>query len=465
MSQQTDKDSPASFSSELSTGAERFLSRVAQHALKNAWQTPEGFVRHFGPTQLMQALAHADKLRARMLVELANVHERIAAKKSLDSAIEDIRLALEEGITTPQAVVECFAADDQVRYLKASTLWSCLFEELFFRFGPTDEEAKQRAIGRMAFLLDCAIEENLLSLKQFADGVGFEVMAEHLPSAELQRIVVSALQGGRQKQPLTEERLLELIPFPKLLGFLPLEVVWSRVIIERVAKTSGFVDAGPESPVSAPPSTRGTSRPGPSSAAPPAPDSRPKSGIKKEEKSSPQVDVEVEESELLVSAVDSAVSSNSAGVDDEVRSGVIDRLRELERLPTRHADLSTPVLLSVESMYADLLQATTDEERSDCIRESFPNDAHLRTAMLALAELLEPSIDVTRPPISDADTDALVKLVVFEERKRKEGDSAVRKSSGRPPPLPMGRSASSVPAAARAPLPMPTLPGSKNNRD
>jgi hypothetical protein len=107
-------------------------------------------------------------------------------------------------------------------------------------------------------------------------------------------------------------------------------------------------------------------------------------------------------------------------------------------------------------MYEDLLEAGTDDERAECIRESFPNETHLRTAMFALAELLEPSIDVTRPPISEVDTEALVKLVVFEERKRKEGEGGVRRSSVRPPPLPIGRSASSIPAArVSAPPPKP----------
>jgi len=61
---------------------------------------------------------------------------------------------------------------------------------------------------------------------------------------------------------------------------------------------------------------------------------------------------------------------------------------------------------------------------------------------LALIELLDPTIDVHKPPISDAEVDALVKVVLFEERQRQEqqgqGGSA-RRSSMRPPPLPTAR--------------------------
>jgi len=448
MSPLTDKDSPAQTSSELPTGAERFLSRVAQHTTKNGWQSPEDFVRHFGPQSLMQALAKADTLRSRLLIELANVHEKIAVKKSIDSAAEDLRLALEEGITTPQAVLEQFGADDQVRYLKPTALFSYLFEDAFYR--ATDDAKKERAVARLAFLIEVALSENLLTLAQMADGIGFEVIAEHLPPAVLKEVVVGALQGGRQKEPLTEQRLLEMVPLVKLLGCLPLEVVWSRVIIERVAKPSGFVD-GAAADALAPPS--GKVSPAESSKTAPT------------DASQPQIEVESEDGELLMPSVESAPMSSPVHPEDEVRTRTLGRLREIERLPPRVEELSTPLLMSIESMYADLFQASTDEERAEAIRDSFPNETHLRSAMLALAELLEPSIDVTRPPISDADTDALVKLVVFEERKRKEGDGGTRRSSLRPPPLPLGRSASSVPAAARAPAAPPPMPGKPGRGD
>jgi hypothetical protein len=163
--------------------------------------------------------------------------------------------------------------------------------------------------------------------------------------------------------------------------------------------------------------------------------------------SKPPVDAEgAKDKELEAPASEVKLEATPASAD-EARVRAVQRLKEIDRLPPHQEDLSTPILLSIESMYEDLLQASSDEERSECIRESFPNDAQLRTAMFALAELLEPGIDVTKPPICDVDTDALVKLVVFEERKRKDGDSSMRRSSVRPPPLPVGRSASSIPAA------------------
>ncbi len=401
----------------------------------------------------MQALADADELRARLLVKLANVHERIAAKKSIASATEDLRLALDENVTSPDAVLELFPADDRVRYLKAPLLWRFMFEDKFYLTTPSDgESAHERAVRRLTFLVSCGLEESLLSLQDVVDGIGFEKIAASLPVEELRRVVTRAMQAGRDKLPLDEERLLDVVPLAKLVSFVPLENIWQNVIVQRIAEPYGFVDESS----------------GPSKAfehdlglATRAAVVTPASASKRPPK--PTTSSPLFQKEEVVSGIDAAPPSSEArGPDDDVRATAVDSLKEIARLPPSYEQLSTPILLSIESMYADLFEAASDEERTECIHESFPNESHLRSAMLALAELLEPSIDVTRPPISEADTEALVKLVVFEERQRKDGTAANR-SSVRPPPLPLGRAASSIPAAARMSVP-PPLPGSKGSR-
>ena len=403
----------------------RFLSRIIQHTLQNDWQTPEDFLQHFGPAELMKSLAKVDVLRSKLLVKLANVHEKIASKKSIESAGEDLRLVLEEGITTPEAILEQYTADDRVKYLKGASLWNFMFEDPFQKTTHADgETAHVRAVRRMTFLIECALDEGILTLEQLADGLGFECIAEHLPPDELRKVLVSALRLGRLKEAMTEPALLDVVELPKLMRHVPLEITWRQVILDRIAKANGWTDGEPANSSEA--DGRGTSAPR---------SSKRGAEVAAAPKSDRSGDAPEPHSEV------------GAGAQDEARVRALQQLRSIERLPPRNEELSTPILLSIESMYEDLLQASSDEERAECIRESFPNDAHLRTAMFALAELLEPSIDVTRPPICDADTDALVKLVVFEERKRKEGDGGMRRSSVRPPPLPMGRSASSIPAA------------------
>jgi len=451
MSHTSEVDSPASYPSDLASTSSRLLSRALQHTLANDWQTSEDFLQHFGPDAIMQALADADELRARLLVKLANVHERIASKKSIASATEDLRLAIDENVTTPDAVLELFPADDRVRYLKAPLLWRFMFEDRFYQTTPSDgESAHERAVKRLTFLVSCGLEESLLSLQDIVDGIGFEQLAASLPVDELRRVVTRAMQVGRDKLPLDEERLLDVVPLAKLIAFVPLESIWQNVIIQRIAEPYGFIgeSAGTRksSEFDSAPNSRATGTPIPASKRPPKPASSP--AIQSEDISFPNE-----------SAPTSSVEAR--GPEDDVRFTAVERLKEIGRLPPSYEQLSTPILLSIESMYADLFEATSDEDRADCIHESFPNESHLRSAMLALAELLEPSIDVTRPPISEADTEALVKLVVFEERRRKDGTAANR-SSVRPPPLPMGRAASSIPAAARMSVP-PPLPGTKRD--
>ncbi len=451
MSHTSEVDSPASYPSDLASTSSRLLSRALQHTLANDWQTSDDFLQHFGPDVIMQALADADELRARLLVKLANVHERIASKKSIASATEDLRLAIDENVTTPDAVLELFPADDRVRYLKAPLLWRFMFEDQFYQTTPSDgESAHERAVKRLMFLVSCGLEESLLSLQDIVDGIGIEKLAASLPVDELRRVVTRAMQVGRDKLPLDEERLLDVVPLAKLIAFVPLESIWQNVIIQRIAEPYGFIgeSAGTRKPseFDSALNFRASGTPIPASKRPPKPASSP--AIQSEDISFP-----------AESAPTSSVEAR--GPEDDVRVTAVERLKEIGRLPPSYEQLSTPILLSIESMYADLFEATSDEDRADCIHESFPNESQLRSAMLALAELLEPSIDVTRPPISEADTEALVKLVVFEERRRKDGTAANR-SSVRPPPLPMGRAASSIPAAVKMSVP-PPLPGTKRD--
>jgi len=146
--------------------------------------------------------------------------------------------------------------------------------------------------------------------------------------------------------------------------------------------------------------------------------------------------------------------------EEEARKRVADKLTGIDRLPPKHDALPTGILLSMESMYAELFQLGTDEEREECIRDSFPNEGHLTMAMLALIELLDPSIDITDPVIRDADVASLIKVVLFEERHRAEQANPSRGSgapappgqSRRPPPLPPGGAGKSTPP----PLPPPS---------
>jgi hypothetical protein len=432
----------SNFKSELKTGAERFLARTMVHALVDGWRTADDFIRHFKPNDLMLGLEKATEVRAKILVQAAGVHERIAKKKSTSSAAEDLRIALDEGVTTPKQILELLPADERVRYLDRTKIWAFIMEDHFW--APNSTSAGERAVDRMTFLLETSLAESLISLQDFADGVSFETISTRLPLKELQRVVRFALDAGRNKTPLTEQNLLDVVPLKSLVGHIPLEHVYKRVIIAKVAQPAGFVAGGSPGEDAWPEDEGGGGE-----------DKGKGRGDKKVEAKKPDEKKIIEEpkrdevsvadlepkSEGSPDLVDEAelmeveMASVRPPAEEEARRKVIERLSAIQRLPPRHAELSTPILLSIESMYADLLAASTDEAREMCIRDSFPNESHLTLALLGLIELLDPSIDVKDPVIRDADADSLIKVVLFEERRRYEqAHPSARPPGGSPPP-------------------------------
>jgi hypothetical protein len=461
----SDGGTGSDFKSSLKAASERFLSQTVVHALERGFRTPDDFLRHFRPADLMQSLEGAPDLRAKILIEGAGVHEKIARKKSTTSAAEDLKLALDEGVTNAAQLLTLLPPDDRVRYLDHKKLWAFTTEDEFW--SPLNAEADvDRALSRVVYLLDNAIRENLLSLQVLTDGITFDSISTRLPLKELQKLVRHALKLGREKKPLSEQELLEAVPLKTLIGFIPLEHVYNNVLVEKVAKPAGFL--GGEGWESARPSAdKVDAKPELAraeeqrkSVPPPKPNQAPAAAAPPK----PQQDSMIEADD----DVDALIQSTRPPAEEEARKKVIDKLTAISRLPPRHDSLTTPVLLSIESMYAELLTASTDEAREMCIRDSFPNEQQLTSALLALIELLDPTIDVNDPVIKDADVDSLIKVVLFEERHRYEQlHPSVRSAPPQaPPPPPV---AGRKPSVAPPPLPRsaalaPPLPEGKRAR-
>src|SRR4051812_4979081 len=236
----SDGGTGSDFKSSLKAASERFLSQTVVHALERGFRTPDDFLRHFRPADLMQSLEGAPDLRAKILIEGAGVHEKIARKKSTTSAAEDLKLALDEGVTNAAQLLTLLPPDDRVRYLDHKKLWAFTTEDEFW--SPLNAEADvDRALSRVVYLLENAIRENLLSLQVLTDGVTFDSISTRLPLKELQKLVRHALKLGREKKPLSEQELLESVPLKTLIGFIPLEHVFNNVVVEKVAKPAGFI--------------------------------------------------------------------------------------------------------------------------------------------------------------------------------------------------------------------------------
>jgi hypothetical protein len=431
--------------SNLPTGRERFLADVVQFAFTDGWRSPDDFLRHFGPRTLINGLANDEPLKVRVLTSTTRVNERLAARKTNASAAEDLALALDSGLTNAEQLLALIPPDDRVRNLDASKLWAFLTEIEFWKGQADDPRERERYVQRVTFILESALHEGVLRLQDIADGIGFKRIANSLPRAELQRVVEHALSRAREGQRLTEEQLLEAVPLRSLMAHIPLEHTWSEVVLARLARPLQFVAALPEeAPRSRrmpppPPSRKGTSRP------PRTGSSFPESLLELQrglEQSAPPGPSEQLEELIALTAEDSEATINfeidtrldvkahrdePRGVDDEPneRVRVTEALARLGRLPPQEPELTLPILLSIESMYAELSHAIDDDQRYTIVRDAFPNQTHLRVALIALIRLLDEGRRTTDAVLLEADGDALIRTLLFEERRLNEATSTL----------------------------------------
>jgi hypothetical protein len=426
--------------SRLPTGRERFLVTLLDYAMDEGWRTSRDFLRHFSPRVLMESLAGDDELRARILIGTTRVNERLAPRKTVASAAEDLALALEEGVTDADKLLTFISPDDRVRHLDPSKLWSFLSEVEFWKGEAADAQERDRYVRRVTFIVERALAEGVLRLQDVADGIGFKRIATCLPRAELQRVVEHALSRAREGQRLTEEQLLEAVPLRALMTHIPLEHTWNEVIVTRLAKPLGFIAPTPEEAARArrlpppPPSrSRSTStaarydssllpdsftelQRGLDRTSPPLSNDDLEELVAVSEDDSQETQIHMElETRIDVKVHRADEASGSLDGPSELER-VTTALRNIGRLPDPDPEITLPILLSIESMYAELGQSHDETERYTVVRDAFPNQNHLRVALLALIRLLDPGRRSAEGGLAEADADLLIRTLLFEER-------------------------------------------------
>jgi hypothetical protein len=236
---QTEAAAPA-FTSKLKEGRQRFLSLVVEHALVHGRRTPDDFIRHFPPTAIMTGLKNQPRLRGQILVMATGLKEKIAVKKSAESAAEDLQVALDEAETDAAAVLELFQADDRVRYLDAASLWSFLVEGEFWNATVSKKEEFERAKDHLAFMLETALAEKLITHRDVVEGVTVGEIVMRLPKGELHKIIEGALSNAHRGAPFTELDLMATIPPATLLKYVPLPHLYSAVLEPKIALAHGY---------------------------------------------------------------------------------------------------------------------------------------------------------------------------------------------------------------------------------
>lgn len=267
------------FVSGLGKGREAFHSEVTEYCLRVGERTPEDFLRAFSCSKIMISLASRPMERARIISELTGVHERVANKLSPENAGETLQIALDEGVTTPKDIVRLFQADDRQRYLNRHELWAFDVAGEPWKASGNDSAAHSRAEKYIAYILDRAIENLLISHEDIVSGLGVVKLAGWLPSELLGQIIEASL---KKSDKFTEEDLLHAAPPSSLVTHVPLDYIWEKVVVPLIAQQHDYAlksgggggGDGENKPAASDPSDSWSMRPAPE----PAPKSEKGSG-------------------------------------------------------------------------------------------------------------------------------------------------------------------------------------------
>lgn len=231
------------FVSELYAGPDRFLALVVEQGLESGRIRSEDFVRHFPPTRMMQALAGRPNLRASILTIATGIRSAIALKKSPESAGQDLQIALDEGETDAESVVELFGPDDRVRYLPKPALWALVTEGEPWRADPGDPSAVQSARDFVLFVLEQALADDLIAASDVVEGLTLDALVRLLPRSGLADLLEAVLELGRWGEPFTAEDLLNAATPSVMVEHVPLTTLWEHVIVPKAIEPYGLLEA------------------------------------------------------------------------------------------------------------------------------------------------------------------------------------------------------------------------------
>lgn len=237
------------FVSTLEEGRQRFLARAIEHGLKRGRRTPGDFLRHFPPSAIMKGLENNATLRAFILASTTGIKEKIALKKTWEDAAADLKLAVDERETSAEAIVELFTADDRVRHLDEQKLWLFLTEGEFWNA----DDAGGINRTHIAYLLDAALEEELLDQRDVVEAITVNELANRLPREHLGAVLRCALDNGEKRRTFTAVDLLASAGPRVLVQHVPLAHIWNAVVRPRIARRHGYEGSTEHSAVNSAP--------------------------------------------------------------------------------------------------------------------------------------------------------------------------------------------------------------------
>ena len=207
-------------------------------------RSAEDFITHFSPRVIMAAIGSDADLRSLLLEQTLGTKRKVGLRKSPTSAGDDLQIALEEGVTSPEAIVQLFSADHRARCLDGAELWAYAIEPEFWLATVDAGDAWSMGRDHIAFILERALAEQLVTARDVVEGLTLALLVHYLPEPVVESVLAGTLRQARIHEPFAEDDLLQLVPPAILAEHLPLVEIWERVVVPCIAEQHGLV-AGP----------------------------------------------------------------------------------------------------------------------------------------------------------------------------------------------------------------------------
>ncbi len=242
-------DTPRAFASALDVPWRRFIAAAIDHSMRIGLRTPADFLRHFSPADIMESLTDRAEARAQIVEKATGLKRSIGLHKTVASCAADLQIALEQGAIEPIGVIRLLNPDDIAREISGERLWRYVTEDKFWLVDrKTDEFELARA--HIAFLLERALSEQLVSHSELVDWLTPDQIAHYIPRKALASLLHGALEVGRAERGFTAAHVLALVPASVLAEHVHLAHIWRSVIVPMMERAHGF-GRGDEEPVEA----------------------------------------------------------------------------------------------------------------------------------------------------------------------------------------------------------------------
>jgi hypothetical protein len=152
---------------------------------------------------------------------------------SPDASGESLQIALDESVTTAAAIVKLFQPDDKQRYLERHALWAFDIEGQPWKTTLATKIAHDRAKAYVAFILDRALVNLLVSHEEIVRAISVAKLAQCLPKEKLGNIIAASLKTSSK---FTEEDLLGAVPPRELVDHVALDYIWDKVVTPLIAE-------------------------------------------------------------------------------------------------------------------------------------------------------------------------------------------------------------------------------------